>query len=51
LSTFTANELLPYEDFVSLAVISNAMTLSRTDLKKKARTFAFIHLPHPLMFK
>jgi hypothetical protein len=26
------------------------MTLSRTDLKKKARTFAFFHPPHPLTF-
>ncbi|KAF4576433.1 hypothetical protein EYR40_000671 [Pleurotus pulmonarius] len=35
LSTFTATELLSYNDFVALAVISCALTLSRVDLKKK----------------
>ncbi|KAF9525598.1 PCI-domain-containing protein [Crepidotus variabilis] len=35
LSTFTATELLPYNDFVSLTVIANALTLNRVDLKKK----------------
>ena len=37
LSTFTATELLSYNDFVALTVISNTLTLSRPDLKKKAR--------------
>jgi len=35
LSTFTATELLPYNDFVALTVISNTLTLTRVDLKKK----------------
>ncbi|KAH9035566.1 PCI-domain-containing protein [Lactarius pseudohatsudake] len=35
LSTFTATELLSYNDFVSLTVISGALTLNRVDLKKK----------------
>ena len=35
LSTFTATELLPYNDFVALTVIANALALSRVDLKKK----------------
>jgi hypothetical protein len=35
LSTFIARELIPHEDFVSLAVVANAMTLKRPDLKKK----------------
>ncbi|KAF7440352.1 hypothetical protein PC9H_000696 [Pleurotus ostreatus] len=35
LSTFTATELLSYNDFVALVVISCALTLSRVDLKKK----------------
>lgn len=35
LSTFTATELISYNDFVTLAVISNALTLKRVDLKKK----------------
>ncbi|KAF8633469.1 hypothetical protein AX15_001429 [Amanita polypyramis BW_CC] len=35
LSTFTASELLPYNDFVALTVISNTLTLNRVDLKKK----------------
>ncbi|KAF8056690.1 26S proteasome subunit RPN7-domain-containing protein [Lyophyllum atratum] len=35
LSTFTATELLPYNDFVALTVISNALSLGRVDLKKK----------------
>ncbi|KAG5635822.1 hypothetical protein H0H81_010009 [Sphagnurus paluster] len=35
LSTFTATELLPYNDFVALTVIANALTLGRVDLKKK----------------
>ncbi|EKM54947.1 uncharacterized protein PHACADRAFT_255184 [Phanerochaete carnosa HHB-10118-sp] len=35
LSTFTATELISYNDFVALTVISNVLTLSRPDLKKK----------------
>ncbi|CAH7675234.1 26S proteasome regulatory subunit N7 [Phakopsora pachyrhizi] len=35
LSTFTATELLSYEDFVTLANISAALTLERKDMKKK----------------
>ncbi|KAL0946354.1 hypothetical protein HGRIS_012587 [Hohenbuehelia grisea] len=35
LSTFTATELLSYNDFVALTAISNALVLSRVDLKKK----------------
>ena len=35
LSTFTATELISYNDFVTLTVISNALTLKRVDLKKK----------------
>lgn len=37
LSTFTANELLEYNDFVTLCVIVNTLTLKRVDLKKKVR--------------
>lgn len=36
LSTFTATELLPYNDFVAFTVIANTLTLSRVELKKKA---------------
>ncbi|KAH7108264.1 PCI-domain-containing protein [Auriculariales sp. MPI-PUGE-AT-0066] len=35
LSTFTAVELLEYNDFVSLSVIINTLVLQRVDLKKK----------------
>ena len=35
LATFTATELISYNDFVALTVISNVLTLSRPDLKKK----------------
>jgi 26S proteasome regulatory subunit N7 len=35
LSTFTAVELLPYNDFVALTVIANTLSLKRVDLKKK----------------
>jgi len=35
LSTFTATELLSYNDFVALTVISNTLALQRVDLKKK----------------
>ncbi|EPQ57701.1 PCI-domain-containing protein [Gloeophyllum trabeum ATCC 11539] len=35
LSTFTATELLSYNDFVALTVVANTLTLKRPDLKKK----------------
>ncbi|KAF8875057.1 26S proteasome subunit RPN7-domain-containing protein [Infundibulicybe gibba] len=35
LSTFTASELISYNDFVALTVIANTLTLKRVDLKKK----------------
>lgn len=39
LSTFTATELIPYNDFVALTVIANTLTLSRVDLKKKVHIY------------
>lgn len=41
LSTFTATELIDYEDFVVLCVLAGVMTLERKDLKKKV-SFRFI---------
>jgi len=38
LSTFTATELIAYNDFVALAIIINALTLKRVDLKKRLIT-------------
>ena len=35
LSTFTAVELISYNDFVALTVIANTLSLKRVDLKKK----------------
>lgn len=35
LPTFTAVELLSYNDFVALTIISNTISLSRVELKKK----------------
>jgi len=35
LSTFTATELLSYNDFVAITVIANTLSLKRVDLKKK----------------
>ncbi|KAM0787498.1 hypothetical protein ACM66B_003570 [Microbotryomycetes sp. NB124-2] len=35
LSTFTATELIEYDDFVSLCVLAGAFSLERKDLKKK----------------
>ncbi|KDE02975.1 hypothetical protein MVLG_06509 [Microbotryum lychnidis-dioicae p1A1 Lamole] len=35
LSTFTATELIDYDDFVALCVLSGALMLERKDLKKK----------------
>ncbi|KAI6036003.1 26S proteasome subunit RPN7-domain-containing protein [Pisolithus microcarpus] len=40
LSTFTATELISYNDFVALTVIVNTLTLARVDLKKKLITSA-----------
>ncbi|KAF9525576.1 hypothetical protein CPB83DRAFT_859240 [Crepidotus variabilis] len=34
LSKFTATQLLPYNDFVSLTVIADAFTLNPVDLRK-----------------
>lgn len=39
LSTFTATELIAYNDFVALAIIINALTLKRVDLKKRVCRF------------
>ncbi|KAL4064187.1 26S proteasome subunit RPN7-domain-containing protein [Scleroderma yunnanense] len=38
LSTFTATELISYNDFVALTIIVNSLTLKRVDLKKKLIT-------------
>ncbi|EIW51777.1 PCI-domain-containing protein [Trametes versicolor FP-101664 SS1] len=38
LSTFTATELISYNDFVAATIISNVLTLNRPDLKKKLIT-------------
>lgn len=35
ISTFTATELISYNDFVALTIIVNSLTLKRVDLKKK----------------
>lgn len=35
LSTFTATELIDYDDFVALCVVAGTLTLERKDLKKK----------------
>ncbi|GBE81660.1 PCI-domain-containing protein [Sparassis latifolia] len=35
LSTFTATELVSYNDFVALTIIANVLALKRVDLKKK----------------
>ena len=37
LSTFTATELISYNDFVALTMIAGALSLPRPDLKKKVR--------------
>lgn len=39
LSTFTATELVSYNDFVALTIIANTLTLKRPDLKAKVRLF------------
>jgi len=35
ISTFTATELISYNDFVALTIIVNSLTLKRVHLKKK----------------
>jgi 26S proteasome regulatory subunit N7 len=37
LSTFTATELVNYEEFVALCILAGVLTLSRRDLKKQVR--------------
>lgn len=44
LSTFTATELMTYEDFVVLTVIGAVLTLERKDLKKKVRSRSTIRI-------
>lgn len=36
-TTFTATELIDYDDFVTLCVLAGVLTLERKDLKKKVR--------------
>lgn len=45
LSTFTATELVSYNDFVALTVIANTLTLKRVDLKKKVRSKFMSYFP------
>jgi 26S proteasome regulatory subunit N7 len=58
LSTFTATELLSYNEFITLTVLSNTLSLPRTELKKKVRdrgknahlvreSQCYIFVPHP----
>jgi 26S proteasome regulatory subunit N7 len=42
LSTFTATELISYNDFVALTIITNTLTLKRVDLKKKVRRISIV---------
>ena len=49
LSTFTATELISYNDFVASTIIANALTLSRPDLKKKVRVYAVTTVHKSLM--
>ena len=49
LSTFTATELISYNDFVASTIIANALTLSRPDLKKKVRVWAVTTVHKSLM--
>lgn len=41
ISTFTATELIDYDDFVGLCILAGVMTLDRKDLKKKVSITAF----------
>lgn len=45
LSTFTASELLSYNEFVALTVVAGALTLSRVDLKKKVLPILLFLVP------
>ena len=46
LSTFTATELISYNDFVASTIIANVLTLSRPDLKKKVHNAQCIYFAH-----
>jgi len=45
LSTFTATELLSYNEFVGLTVIANTLGSKRVDLRKKVRAIYFYPCP------
>jgi len=51
LSTFTATELLSYNEFIGLTVIAIALGLKRVDLKKKVRTFCIFFVPYHLALR
>ena len=40
LPTFTATELIPYDDFVTLCVLAGVFSLERKELRKKVRRLA-----------
>lgn len=42
LSTFTATELISYNDFVGMTVVAGVLGLSRVELKKKVRRDSFM---------
>ena len=42
LSTFAATEILNFEEFITLCIISGVLTLERKDYKKKVRNDSFI---------
>jgi hypothetical protein len=42
LSTFTATELLSYNDFVGYAVVAGGLTLGRVELKKRVRFLSLV---------
>ena len=47
-STFTATELIDYDDFVTLCVLAGVMSLDRKDVKKKVgHSFFVIVLSEP----
>lgn len=45
LSTFTASELLDYDSFVTITVLSCMVWMERTDIKKKVRHSSFSSTP------
>lgn len=51
LSTFTATELIDYNQFVTLTVLANTLSLPRTELKKKVslklKPIGIVN-PHPI---